>query len=105
MTYDIQTTRAFDRWLKKVRDRQAVMEINTRLRILADMGHFGDHKALGEGIGELRMMRTGYRIYYAQKGDTFVFLLGGSAKKDGKRAQDQDIKKAQALWKLITEEV
>lgn len=55
MKYALQTTKPFERWIKKLRNPQAVIEINARLRILADTGHFGDHKALGSGVGELRM--------------------------------------------------
>jgi len=41
----------------------------------------------------------GYRVYYAQEGDTvYILLIGGD-----KSTQDKDIKKAHELWKEIKE--
>lgn len=43
---------------------------------------------------------NGYRIYYAQEGETvYLLLIGGS--KDG---QQSDIDKAKTLWQTIQEQ-
>jgi len=41
MNYEIETTGIFDNWLKKLRDRKAVLAITSRLD-RAIIGNFGD---------------------------------------------------------------
>lgn len=60
-----------------------------------ELGNFGDHKTLRDGVSELRIdTGPGYRIYYAITDRTIVLLLCGG----NKRSQDADIKRACALW-------
>ena len=62
----------------------------------AALGNFGDHKPCREGVWELRIdLGPGYRVYYAQAGQTVVLLLCGGIK----RSQDADISKACEYWK------
>ena len=69
----------------------------TRLRL----GNFGDHKALGDGVYELRFFfGSGYRVYYAISGKRVVLLLAGGDKKK----QSRDIKMAKRLWLLYQSE-
>lgn len=65
-----------------------------RIRRVAS-GNFGDHKAVGEGVYELRLFfGSGYRIYYALAGTRIVLLLAGGDKK----GQSRDIEKAKGFW-------
>ena len=58
-------------------------------------GNFGDSKAVGEGVRELRIdFGPGYRVYYGIDEGRIVLLLGGGTK----RHQSQDIKKAIDGW-------
>jgi putative addiction module killer protein len=55
------------------------------------LGNFGDVRPVREGVSELRIdYGPGYRVYFAQRGQTVVILLAGGDKK----TQDRDIKKA-----------
>ena len=61
-----------------------------------ELGNFGDHKSCKEGVWEFRIdLGPGYRVYYAQVGQTVVLLLCGGIK----RSQDADISKACEYWK------
>lgn len=86
----------FDRWLAKLADRQARARVLVRVDRLAASGNFGDCKAVGEGVFELRIdYGPGYRIYYAQAGAALVLLLIGG----DKRTQQADIRAARDYWK------
>jgi putative addiction module killer protein len=82
----------FTRWLERLRDRQAVARITARLDRLAT-GNFGDHRALGGGIYELRVdWGAGYRVYFARIGRVVLLLLCGG----DKTSQQRDIERAKA---------
>jgi putative addiction module killer protein len=52
----------FDRWLRTLRDRNAVVRIAARMDRLAT-GNYGDVKPLGGGLSELRIdYGPGYRV-------------------------------------------
>ncbi len=58
-------------------------------------GNLGDCKSVGEGVSELRVdYGPGYRVYFAQKGQTLVILLCGG----DKRTQEKDIQRAKQYW-------
>ena len=59
------------------------------------MGNLGDHKSVGSGVWEARVMfGPGCRIYFGKDGDSIiVLLLGGD-----KGSQAKDISRAQGLW-------
>jgi putative addiction module killer protein len=73
--------------------------IRSRIQIRLDrvrLGNYGDYKSVGEGVCELRFFfGSGYRVYFAEVGDTVVLLLCGG----DKNSQSKDIAKAQAYWK------
>ena len=74
--------------------------VDARLTRLA-VGNFGDHKALGAGVYELRIMKgPGLRVYYGLKGDELVVLIGGG----DKASQKRDIEKAKELWRKYYED-
>jgi len=80
----------FTEWLKSLRSRQAKAIILARLERLA-VGNFGDCKPCREGVKELRIhYGQGYRIYFAQVGQSAILLLSGG----DKRTQSADITEA-----------
>lgn len=80
-------------WLEDL-DKTNAARVLQRLERLKE-GNYGDHKNLGEGIYELRFFfGSGYRIYFAEDGNTIVVLLCGGDKK----SQTKDIAKARGYW-------
>ena len=96
---EVLTTQVFDRWLRKLNDRQARLRIVERIDRLAH-GNPGDNKPVGQGVWELRLTYgPGYRVYYLQDGDNLVLLLCGG----DKSTQQADIYRAHQLahdWHL-----
>ena len=83
---------AFDDWLSELADIRAQAKIGARINRLA-AGNFGDCKALGQGLYELRIdWGPGYRVYYAMIAQSRVLILCGG----DKRIQVPDIAKARA---------
>lgn len=90
---EVVRTDDFDRWLRKLRDRQARLRIVARVDRLAH-GNPGDVKPVGHGISEMRLTYgPGYRVYYLQEGETLILLLCGG----DKSTQGEDVAKAHAL--------
>ncbi|MEA1968776.1 MAG: type II toxin-antitoxin system RelE/ParE family toxin [Thermodesulfobacteriota bacterium] len=92
MLYEIETTKIFDQWLHKLRDRQAVVAITKRLG-RARFGNFGDVAPVGGGVNEMRLfIGPGYRLYYVIRDSTIIVMLCGgdksTQKKDIKRVRD-----------------
>jgi len=87
-------TQHFDAWLAALRDTRARAKIIRRLERAAQ-GNLGDHKNIDGPIWEMRIdYGPGYRLYYAQKGNTiYVLLCGGN-----KTTQQTDINLAKQLW-------
>jgi putative addiction module killer protein len=89
----VRQTDAYARWFAGLRDRQARVRIDIRIRRLS-LGNPGDVKAVGEGVCELRIDHgPGYRVYFVQRRDEFILLLAGG----DKSTQDRDIREAKAL--------
>jgi len=85
----------FAEWRDKLRDSKAKIAVDRRI-YRAELGNFGDHKPCREGVQELRIdMGPGYRVYYAQAGQTIVLLLCGG----DKHSQEADISKACGYWR------
>ncbi len=90
---EVRQTAVYARWFASLRDRQARVRIDIRIRRLS-LGNPGDVKAVGEGVSELRIDHgPGYRVYFMQRGDEFLLLLAGG----DKSTQDRDIREAKAL--------
>ena len=88
----ISQTEEFEEWLYKLRDVKGRAVIARRLQRVA-AGNLGDVKPVGEGVSELRIdFGPGYRVYFKQRGDEIVVLIGGD-----KDFQDRDIRKAKEL--------
>ncbi len=84
----------FESWLGSLRDTRGKARVLTRLDRLA-LGCFGDVKALGDGVSELRIdVGPGYRVYFAIVGKQIVLLLYGG----DKNRQREDVAKAKTLF-------
>lgn len=84
----------FTEWLASLRDMRARAQIEVRLRRVAS-GNFGDSRAVGDGVSELRIdVGAGYRVYYAKHGAALVILMCGG----DKRTQEDDIALAKAYF-------
>jgi putative addiction module killer protein len=71
----------FLEWLRKLRDARAKTAVVRRVNRI-EQGNFGDHKHCQEGVWELRIdTGPGYRVYYAQSGETVILLLCGGDKR------------------------
>lgn len=84
-------------WLYGLKDIQGRRRILRRLRHV-EQGNYGDCKGITgrKGLMELRFdVGPGYRMYFAEDGDTLVVLLAGGDKK----TQTQDIENAAASLK------
>lgn len=82
----------FKGWIRGLRDRATVARINARLRNVS-LGNFGDVRAVGGGISEMRIHHgPGYRLYFLRDADTVVLLCGG-----GKDSQQRDIERARRV--------
>jgi putative addiction module killer protein len=92
----IQTTEAFDRWLRRLKDQRGPAKVLARLDRLLE-GNPGDARWVGEGVTEMRVdFGPGYRVYFTQIGDTYVMLLAGD-----KGSQRKDIVRAEQLAAAI----
>ena len=61
-------------------------------------GNLGDVKPVGEGVWEMReFFGSGWRMYYLQRGNVLIVMLGGG----NKSTQSADIAKAIAMAKEL----
>jgi len=71
--------------------------LNKRLRKV-QFGNLGDVEPVGEGVSEMREhFGPGWRMYYVQRGDTLIVMLGGG----DKSTQQADINRAIGLAKSL----
>jgi putative addiction module killer protein len=90
---DVRRTEDFSRWVRHLRDANAVARIVARIRRM-ELGNLGDSKSLRGGLMEMRIdYGFGYRVYYVRRGAEIVILLCAG----DKRTQQQDIKRAREL--------
>jgi len=95
--HQIVQTAYFKEWFADLTDDRARAAILARVRRLS-LGHFGDAKAVGGGVLEMRIhFGPGYRVYFVRRGAQVILLfIGGD-----KRSQSKDIESAVALAKSI----
>ena len=92
-------TDRFDRWFRR-QTPETRARIQTRIDRM-ELGNFGDHRSVGQGVSELRIgFGPGYRLYYGRDGDELVLLLSGGTKK----RQAKDIADARQDWRAYREE-
>ena len=90
---EIRQTEVYARWFRRLRDRQARVRIDSRIRRLS-LGNPGDVRPVGEGLSEIRIdYGPGYRVYFVQREEALVVLLAGG----DKDSQERDIRRALEL--------
>jgi putative addiction module killer protein len=68
---EVRRTRAFDRWLRDLRDMKGRVRILARIDRLS-LGNPGDIKPVGGGVLEMRIdVGPGYRVYLTRRADCF----------------------------------
>lgn len=96
---EVRQTSVYSEWFASLRDRQAKVRIDIRVRRLS-LGNTGDVKPVGEGVSEMRVdYGPGYRVYFVHRGVSFILLLAGG----DKSTQDRDIRRAKALAREFRE--
>lgn len=97
--YSIKLIPEFSNWLDGLKDRITRLRLARRLD-KAQRGNLGDVKAVGDGVFEMREhFGSGWRMYYIQRGDTLIVMLGGG----DKSTQSADIAKAIKLAAQLEE--
>ncbi len=95
--FTVLETEAFIEWVNSLRDRATRIRLRRRLG-KAMRGNLGDVKPVGEGVWEMReFFGPGWRMYYLQRGDVLIVMLGGG----DKSTQPTDIAKAIAMAKEL----
>ena len=90
---EIRQSEVYARWFRRLRDRQARVRIDIRIRRLS-LGNPGDVRPVGKGVSEIRIdYGPGYRVYYVKRGRDLVVLLAGG----DKDSQGRDIRRALEL--------
>jgi len=98
--YTVKLTPEFSAWFGALRDGTTRKRLGLRLR-KAQLGNLGDIKPLGHGVWEMReFFGPGWRMYYVQRGQTVVVMLGGG----DKSSQLSDIARAIALAQRLSSE-
>jgi len=78
--YTIKRTVEFDAWLRGIRDGVTQKRLVFRLR-KAQLGNLGDVQPVGKGVSEMREhFGPGWRMYYVQRGEVLIVMLGGGDK-------------------------
>jgi len=94
---EIKKTETFEKWIRNLRDKNAVAKINIRIKRI-QLGNYGDVKFIGDGISEIRIdYGPGYRIYFCKIENIIVLLLSGG----DKSSQPKDIAKAKSIKKSL----
>jgi len=86
----VKTIPEFDAWLDGLKDRTTRLRLSRRIDKV-QRGLLGDIKSVSEGIFEMREhFGPGWRMYYAQRDNVLIVMLGGG----DKTTQVADIAKA-----------
>lgn len=90
---EVRQTSTYSAWFDALRDRQAKVRIDIRIRRLS-LGNAGDVKPVGDGVSELRVnFGPGYRVYFVQRRNEYIILLAGG----DRTSQSDDIRQAKVL--------
>jgi putative addiction module killer protein len=82
-----------------LRDGQAKARVLARIAS-AQHGNFGDCKAIGAGVSEMRIdVGPGYRLYFVRRAETVYLLLAGG----DKSTQVRDIRRAKTMMRELKE--
>jgi putative addiction module killer protein len=95
--FTVKKTPEFEAWINSLSDNLTRIKLNRRLD-KASRGLLGDVAPVGSGVSEFReFFGPGWRMYYIQRGNTVIVMLGGG----DKSKQQQDIEKAISLSKTL----
>ena len=95
---EILKTAQYTGWIEALRDRQARLRVEVRVRRLS-FGNPGQHRALAGGVVEMKIdFGPGYRVYFTRRGEELLLLLVGG----DKDTQQRDIETATKLAKEWT---
>ena len=95
--YSVLETETFAEWVDGIRDLSTRIRLRRRLGKAA-RGNLGDVKSVGQGVWEMReFFGPGWRMYYIQRGNTLIVMLGGG----DKSSQQGDIDRAIQLAKSL----
>ncbi|MCL1824362.1 MAG: type II toxin-antitoxin system RelE/ParE family toxin [Betaproteobacteria bacterium] len=95
--YTVRMLPEFVEWLSSIKDGMTHRRLARRLK-KASNGNFGDVEPVGSGVSELREhFGTGWRMYFVQRGQTIIVMLGGGTK----ATQKDDIKRARAIAETL----
>ena len=86
----IQESVEFSEWMQSLADDKAAGRIQMRIARLK-LGNPGDVEPVGHGVSEMRIDHgPGYRVYFVQRGQKLIVVLGGGTES----TQTRDIKRA-----------
>jgi putative addiction module killer protein len=97
--YIVKRMPEFDAWFERLRDRPTRFRLLRRLE-KAQRGLLGDVAPVGGGVFEMReFFGPGWRMYYVQRGEMLIVMLGGG----DKSSQKADIAAVRALAASLVE--
>lgn len=97
MSFKIALLPEFEAWLASIKDGVTRRRLIRRLE-RAEEGALGDVEPVGEGVSEMHEhFGAGWRMYFVQRDELIIVMLGGGDKSTQKR----DIKKAIQLAKTL----
>lgn len=93
----VRMTVAYRAWINALRDHRARARIQVRVDRLVH-GNPGAHRALREGVSELKIdVGPGYRVYYTRRDGAIIILLAGGDKSSQRRDVEHAIELARNL--------
>lgn len=97
--YSVKPLPEFTAWLGSLKDKPTQIRLARRLEKV-QRGNLGDVKSVVDGVYEMREhFGPGWRMYYVQRGQVMIVMLGGG----DKSTQAADIAKAVKLAATIKE--
>jgi putative addiction module killer protein len=97
MTYTVKRLDEFSEWLKSLKDALTRQRLIKRLRKV-QLGNLGDVQPVGQGVYEMREhFGPGWRMYYVQRGNTLIVMLGGGDNSSQQTDIDRAIQTATSL--------
>lgn len=95
--YRIKRLPEFTEWMSSLKDGMTRLRLARRLE-KAQQGNLGDVAPVGSGVCEMREhFGAGWRMYYVQRGDVVIVMLGGGSKS----SQAADIERAIRLARQL----
>ena len=95
--FSVRPLPEFTAWLNSLKDRVVVQRLSARLRKVT-FGNLGDVKPVAKGLFEMREhFGPGWRMYYVQRGNVVIVMLGGGDKSTQARDIAAEMKLAATL--------